>query len=164
MFLFVVAVATFVTAVHGQGIETIKTPTRRRTNASPTHKNDREQRFLSVSKDTAITVVSQNGSMLQKLPNEWKNNKDVVIAAVRNNGSALQFASDAMKADNDVVAAAVTNNPSAIQYALSLSKDTALAVVTQNGSMLQQLPNEWKNDKDVVTAAVTRSEEHTSEL
>ena len=99
-----------------------------------------------------LTLVAQDGLVLQYAAFPLYKDKDVVLAAVAQNGLALKFAAAALKQDKDVVLAAVA------QYGRALAErrrdvNFHAAAVEKVRVLGFRAP---KNDKAVVIAAVAQ--------
>jgi hypothetical protein len=141
-----------------------------------------------VNKQDVITLVTNNGMLLEKASLELQEDIDVVSAAkteniqalkyaskkltsndefmthcISVNPSALEFASDNLKNDKGIVLSAVRNPYSnALRYAsddLKNDKDIILVAVKANSMALEYASDDLKNNKDIVLAAVRNDAE-----
>ena len=64
-----------------------------------------------------LSVVQQNGMLLQFASGELCNSQDIVLQAIQQNGMALQFASPRVRANRRIVQIAVQQNRMALEFA-----------------------------------------------
>jgi hypothetical protein len=86
--------------------------------------------FFENNRTTLIAVINRNGSMLEYIPENLKNNFEIVYAAIENDPNAYNF-----------IASSLKNNPSIIK------------LMIQKG-FLELLPNEVKDDIELVELSV----------
>lgn len=104
-----------------------------------------------------IFAVSIDGSFLQYLSNDSKNDEDIVKTAVINDGTALQYASDSCKNNLMIVTLAVKQNGSAIKYAsetIKNNKNTILHLLEINALIISELSESLKKNKEIVLKAI----------
>jgi hypothetical protein len=112
--------------------------------------------------EDVITMVRRNGTALQYLLGELKDNPSVVLAAVNENGNALEHASPRLQDDPTVVLAAVRENGEDLIFASPRLQDNptvVLAAVREYGGALKYASPRLRNDSTIVLAAVSRNGE-----
>ena len=77
--------------------------------------------------------------------------KDGVLTVVSENGMLLEYASEALKNDPDVVQTAVDSDPTALKFA---TKNCVLNIVSKKGILLKYAPKGLNNDQEVVRASI----------
>jgi len=108
----------------------------------------------------ASAAVNSNGSALQWVSDDLKDDDDIVMAAAQQQGTALKWASEAMRNTKEIVMQAVKQNGASLEWASGTLKhdcDVVVEAVRQNGEFLRWSGRALQGDKDVVVAAVKQS-------
>lgn len=146
-----------------------------------------QEATLLQTEEGALKAVSQNGLILEKLHDIFKNNKTIVLAAVKQNGRALQFAHHRLRNDNEVVIQALSHpdtdfiiqfagenfrrNRAQLLQAINLNemvigygddavvedREFILEAVSRNPMCLQLLNENLRRDMEIVYKAFTRT-------
>eukprot|EP00755_Sulcionema_specki_P024419 Sspe_Gene.81186::Locus_51794_Transcript_1_1_Confidence_1.000_Length_838::g.81186::m.81186 len=101
-------------------------------------------RFVEVDKEVALAAVSQDASVLEYLPPEFKRDKEVVLAAAQQDGMfALQLADPYLCSDKEVVLAAVQQCGLAVEYAAPhlLCDSEVISAARQHPHVAHLFPN-----------------------
>ena len=113
--------------------------------------------YIMTSYKKILKIVSENGALLNFLPEKYKKDKDIVLAAVNKDGKALKYADNSLRKDKDVVLAAVYQDGGALKYAdNSLKKDKEIITASNKnkqeaikyfGNELKKLFEKYKSQK-----------------
>ena len=106
---------------------------------------------LVTTKEQALQVVKQNGSLLSVLQGKFYSDRDVVLCAVRT-GGALREASTALRNDREVVLAAVRHNGKSLFHAshwLRDDKDIVIAAIKSRPKALRHASPRLRKDISV---------------
>jgi hypothetical protein len=114
-----------------------------------------------------LSLVSQNGNILQYLTKEQQNDYNIVMGAVAQNGNTLQHVSKTLKNNKDIVLTAVIQNSDALYYASEELKNNyaiVLTAVAQNGHALKYASDNLKENYNIVMTAYTQTTNALSHL
>jgi len=90
-------------------------------------------------RECVIEAVSKNGSTLQYVPDEFRNDPGVVGAAIGDDGSAIRYASGALRENREIVLMAVKSHCLALEYVpehFRSDREVALTAIGQCNSGL----------------------------
>lgn len=109
----------------------------------------------------ALARVTQDGTELEHLPMDFRDDAAIVRAAVRQCGAALRWASWRLSNDFSILMAAVQQDGMAIRHApdcatVSMERALSHAAVCQNGLALEFVLSEAENER-IVMAAVRQN-------
>lgn len=131
---------------------------------------DREIKYTT--KDAALAGVSSDGSLLEFVSDELRNDKEVVSAALAapwkpfenpycKNDSALKYASEQLRNDLKFVLPEISSNGYAIRYVsedIRTAREGALtSIQLSSGGFLEFIADDFCNDRELVLAAVNRN-------
>lgn len=111
---------------------------------------------LYTDRDVVMAVVTNDGSFLPSLAEEFRADKEIVVAAVNSSGEALQHASTECSSNVEIVLTAVSKRGSALQYAskeLQSNKEVVLAAIGDDCCALEFASPELRANREVVKAA-----------
>jgi len=110
------------------------------------------------NKEKAIEILRKDGSKLNDVSEELRNDEEVVRAAVEWSGWVLKFASEDLKDNRELVLTAISDDPSAWEHASERLRDDDELVryaATKTWYALEHASDRLKNDWETVHHAVT---------
>lgn len=111
---------------------------------------------LLADKDIAIAMVSQEGSLLKFINDDFKIDEDVVYAAVKDSASSIVYADPIFLSNKDKVMKLIEANYTillSVTADLKKDRDIAIKSVTEDGLALGLLPH-FNDDKEIVELAI----------